>query len=108
MKYAFEKAIKLYIEDSTVNCSFRVSDTCTIVKHFTVDEFQYIIDHWVLGVKGYETEDSGRVWWEFRNHGPRPECEPMDFVAISFQGWNFRISVEDMKDAVYQFEAQKA
>lgn len=108
MDYIFDKGIKLYVEDNNVNCSFRVSDTCSKVFTFTVAEFQYIVDHWVFGVSGLETEDAGRVWWEFRSHGPRPDCIPMEFVAISLQGWNFRFSIDEMKDAVEQFTSQSS
>lgn len=106
MKYAFKRAIKLYIEDNNVLCSFRISDIAVVTKVFTVKEFQYIIDHWVLGVSGFETENCGRIWWEYRDCGPRPDCEPMEFVAVSIQGWNFRLSIEEMADAVTQYDKQ--
>jgi hypothetical protein len=106
MDYRFDKAIKLYIEDDQVLCSLRVNDLLTITKTFTVKEFQYIVDHWVLGVSGYDTEHLGKIWWEYRSHGPRPECKPMEFVAISIQGFNWRISIQDMQSTVEQFETQ--
>lgn len=97
VQWHFRESIKFYREDNQVNVSFKVSDTCTMVKHFTVDEFDYICNNWREGVDGYETEDSGRVWWEYRTHGPRPECKPMKFVAISLAGWNFRIWPDEME-----------
>ena len=106
MDHFFKRAVKLYIENNNVLCSFRVSDVAVITKVFTVKEFQYIMDHWVLGVSAYETENCGRIWWEFRNCGPRPECVPMEFVAISLDGWNFRLSIDDMADVVNQYEQQ--
>lgn len=106
MDYYFKRAIKLYIEEDEVLCSFRLSDVAIVTKIFTVAEFQYIIDHWVLGVSGFETEHSGRIWWEYRDCGPRPQCEPMEFVAVNIQGFGFRLSIDDMADAVNQFDRQ--
>lgn len=107
-RWHFQRAVKLYIEPpGVVLCSFRISDVCNITKTFTIEEFQYIIDHWVIGVNGFRTKEAGKVHWEYRDRGPRPECEPMEFVSISMKGMNFRISVDDMKDAIEQFEDQK-
>lgn len=103
----FKKEIKLYIiEDGSVAVGFRVSDTAVVNATFTIEEFQYIVDHWVFGVEKMESKQSGRVWWSYRDRGPRPECVPMEFVAISIRGYQFRISVAGMKDAVEQFEDQ--
>lgn len=103
----FDRAIKLYVEaPGVVLCSFRISEVCNITKTFTIEEFQYIVDHWVLGVEAFRTEQAGKVYWSYRDCGPRPECKEMKFVAVSLQGMNFRMSVDDMKDAVMQFQDQ--
>ncbi len=99
----FKEKIKLYVfkDEGEVNVSFFVNDHCTINKRFTIEEMTRIVDDWYSpGVSGFETEDSGRIWWEHRNCGPRPDCEPADFVAISIQGWNFRLTVNEMENLV--------
>lgn len=106
-KWHFDRAIKLYVESpGVVLCSFRISEVCNITKTFTIEEFQYIVDRWVIGVNAFRTEQAGKVYWQYRDCGPRPECEPMEFVAVTLQGMNFRLSVDDMKDAIEQFEDQ--
>jgi len=108
MKWHFNREIKLYIiEDGTVAVGFRISENAVWKASFTQEEFQHIIDHWVLGVEGYRTQQHGRIFWSYRDRGPRPVCEPMEFVAISIKGFEFRISVEGMKDAIEQYEDQK-
>lgn len=103
----FQREIKLYIiEDGWVSVGFRVSDNVVQKFTFSQEEFQYIIDHWVFGIEGYRTTQNGKVFWSYRDRGPRPECEPMQFVAVSVKGFEFRFSVDGMKDAVSQYEDQ--
>lgn len=104
--YDFKLPIKFYIEEQRVLCSFRINENCVITKPFTLSEFTNIIDNWKTGVSGLETEDAGRIWWEYRDCGPRPDCEPMEFVAINVQGFSFRISVEEMERIESLFRSQ--
>lgn len=107
MDWHFQQEIKLYvIENGQVSVGFRLGDTSVWKATFTQEEFQYIIDHWVLGIEGYRTEQAGKIFWSYRDRGPRPECLPMSFVAISIKGFEFRVSVDGMKDAVQQFYNQ--
>lgn len=106
MDWYFQKEIKLYVEDNEVHVGFRLSDSAVLKATFLIDEFQYIIDHWVFGIDAYRTEMAGKVFWSYRDCGPRPECVPMQFVAVSIKGYELRISVDGMKDAVNQYHAQ--
>lgn len=106
MDWHFKEEIKLYVEDDEVQVGFRVSDTAVIKASFLIHEFQYIVDHWVLGIERFKTERAGKIFWSYRNCGPRPECVPMNFVAISIKGWELRVSVDAMKSAITQFNDQ--
>lgn len=105
----FTKPIKIYTfkTDNKVKLSFRISDNCVWNEWITIEHFHYICDNWNKGdgVQGLET-NMGKVWWEHRDRGPRPECKPEDFVAIDFSDWSFRISTQDMKDLVKEFYMQ--
>jgi hypothetical protein len=106
----FDKKVKLYVfkDEDEVQISFLINEHTTMNKTFTVKEMDHIIDNWRdPGVSGYETEHSGRIWWEYRNCGPRPDCEPAEFVAISLQSWNFRLSIDEMHELWDTFEYQK-
>ena len=106
MDWHFKKEIKLYVEDGEVHVGFRLSDTSVLKATFLISEFQYIVDHWVLGIDAFRTEMAGKVFWSYRDCGPRPECEPMQFVAISIKGYELRLSVDGMKEAVSQYNQQ--
>jgi hypothetical protein len=103
----FTSPVKLYVfnAENTVQLSFRVSDTCVITEQLSIDHFQHIVDNWKEGVDGLETW-MGKVWWELRNCGPRPEMNPAEFVAINFSVWNFRITVSDMEDVITSYNKQ--
>ena len=104
----FDKPIKLYVfkREDEVNVSFKITDTVTINRQFSIEEFEYIVKSWRdPGVSGMQTND-GRIWWEWRDCGPRPECEPADFVAVSFGGWNFRFETETMEELCSEFIKQ--
>ena len=105
----FTKPIKIYTfkDEGRVKLSFRISDNCVWNEWISIEHFQYICNNWNKedGVQGLET-NMGRVWWEHRNCGPRPECKPADFVAIDFSDWSFRISTDDMHSLVADFNTQ--
>lgn len=105
----FDKKLKLYVfkDEDSAQVSFKVNDYCTVNKRFTIDEMRQIVDNWRdPGVSGLETEDAGRIWWEYRDCGPRPACEPAEFVAVSIQGWNWRLTVAEMQELVDTFHFQ--
>ena len=94
----FSKTIKLYVfkDEGNVSVTFRITDHCSRSLSMTIDEFRSILDQWRDPQGAVYTEDSGKWWWELRDRGPRPECEPAHFVAISNMGWNWRITVDEM------------
>lgn len=105
----FDKKLKLYVfkDEGDAQVSFLVNEYTVVNKRFTLQEMETIVDNWRSpGVSGLETEDSGRIWWEHRDVGPRPECPPANFVAISIQGWNFRLTVEEMEQFVEDYKYQ--
>lgn len=103
----FTDPVKIYVfkEQQEVSVSFLVTSACVITRWISLKDFQYICDNWRTGVQGLET-NMGRVWWSHRDTGPRPECMPADFVAISFGDWNFRISTEFMTQLESTFRQQ--
>ena len=104
----FDKKVKLYVFKNEGDCglSFLINEWTTITKRFSIEEMKMITTEWQRGVSGYETEDAGRIWWEYRDCGPRPHCLPASFVAISIQGFNFRLTVDEMEQLVHEFEYQ--
>ena len=104
----FTAPIKLYVfkEENTVSLNFRISDSCVHTDKMSIAHFEQIASDWKIGVSGLETW-MGKVWWEYRKCGPRPEQIPAEFVAISFSNWHFSISVSDMEDLVAEFELQQ-
>lgn len=103
----FTSPIKIYTykQEQKVSVNFMISPHCVLTKWISLQDFEYICDNWQTGVEGIET-DMGRVWWSHRNTGPRPECKPADFVAVSFSDWNFRISTEFMRQLEQEFRRQ--
>jgi hypothetical protein len=104
----FTKPIKLYVfeKENAVQLSFRISDRAVITEKVSIADMQIICKEWNNGgVNGIETW-MGKVFWEERSFGPRPEMKPASFVAIQFSSWNFRITVEEMKTLVADFEGQ--
>lgn len=102
----FNDPVKIYVfkNENRVKISFLITPTCVLDKWVSIDQFDHICKNWNTGVCGLET-DGGRVWWEYRTAGPRPECKPAAFVAISWGEWNFRLSVgfmEQLSNTFYQ------
>lgn len=103
----FTAPIKIYVfkNENRVKISFMLSPHCVMGRWISIEDFGYICENWRTGVEGIET-DMGRVWWSHRDCGPRPECLPADFVAISFNDWDFRISTEFMQQLEHTFHQQ--
>lgn len=103
----FTQPIKIYTfkKENKVKIAFKISPNCVWNEWITIEQFHYICDNWKEGVEGFET-NMGKVWWEHRNCGPRPECKPADFVAIDFSDWSFRISTKEMNELVHTFYMQ--
>lgn len=106
----FNKKLKLYVfkDENEAQVSFLVNEFTTVNRTFTIDEMDHIVANWRdPGVSGLETENAGRIWWEYRDCGPRPECAPAEFVAIATQGWNFRLTVDEMQELCEEYQHQK-
>lgn len=103
----FTRAVKIYVykDKNEVSVNFRISDNCVYSDMMTLSQFQYIIDNWQQGHEGIETS-MGKVYWERRRLGPRPEQAPCDFVAINFFKWCFRITTEEMFEVEKDFYRQ--
>ena len=107
----FDKPVKLYYfkDEQEVSVSFAVSPTVVFKVTFTEKEFDYIVENWNTdeGVQRLDTEHNGRIWWERRKFGPRPECTPCDFVSIEIKDFVFRIDTQDMFDMEDTYVFQK-
>lgn len=105
--YAFDKPVKIYVhnDEHMVTVSFLITPVCTQTFEIELDAFNEIIGRWRFGDCSVITED-GRWWWEYRDRGPRPACEPMEFVAISHKGFNYRLSIEEMELVEKEFHVQ--
>ena len=103
----FNETFKLFVfkDEDEVSISLRLSDSCCKSFNLPLSDFQYIIDNWKEGVSGYDI-DGSRWWWEYRDCGPRPECHPAHYVAISTNGWNWRCTVDEMEILTQQFNHQ--
>lgn len=105
----FTLPIKLFVfkNEDAVQLSFRMSDSMVITDRISIAHMDTICKEWNNGgVNGLET-NMGRVWWEHRNCGPRPECKPANFVAITFGQFNFRLKVTEMEELVKEYKRQK-
>jgi len=105
--YLMDKPIKIYVfkRAQQVKISFRVTDYCAIHRYMSIHNFIFICDNWRSGVEGLETAE-GKYYWYYSPCGPRPECEPAEFVGINFGEWSFRISIQDMEYIVNEFNYQ--
>ncbi len=106
--WRMDKPVKLYLfkDEDTVKVSFRITDYCNVGRQFSKDQMQFICDNYEEGVEGLET-NNGRIWWYLSHSGPRPEQVPCKFVQINTGPFSFRLSVQQMKDLVADFEHQK-
>ena len=107
----FTKPLKIYYfeDEDIVNVSFRITDQVVFKAEFTEQEFDYISMHWNVddGVQALETEHSGKIWWEHRTVGPRPDEVECDHVVIELKGYNFRFDTQDIRDMFVEYSKQK-
>ena len=104
----FKETIKLYVfkKENAVQLSFRFSDNAVFTDRLSIPDMHIICNEWDNGgVNGIETW-MGKVFWEKRDCGPRPDCKPADFVSIQFNKWNFRLTIEEMNNLVKEFNKQ--
>ena len=104
----FKDTLKLYVfkKEHAVQLSFRISDNSVFTDRVSIQDMKIICKEWNNGgVNGIETW-MGKVYWEERKSGPRPECKPASFVAIQFNKWNFRLTIEEMNNVINEFNRQ--
>lgn len=108
----FTAPIKIYHfkDEQEVSVNFLITESVVYKVMFTQEEFDYIADNWNVddGVQGLETDSCGRVWWERRTVGPRPDCETCDHVVIGIGDYNFRFETAIVEDIFEQYAYQKA
>ncbi len=101
----FSNPIKLYLfkDKQRVKVSFKITDYVVINREFSQDNFEYILENYDIGegIQGNIKDiDDSKIWWHHSKQGPRPECEPANFIGINFNRYSFRISTQEM-DFVY-------
>lgn len=104
----FTKPIKLFVfkNEHAVQLSFRLSDSMVYTDKISIAHMDIICQEWNNGgVNGLETW-MGKLWWELRDCGPRPERKPAYFVAVTFGKYNFRLKVTEMEDLVEEYKRQ--
>lgn len=108
----FKYNLKIYYfkETQTVSLSIKVSDNFVNSYVFTKDQFEFIVKNWKANIGASFNTDSGSWLIQHKRRGPRPVCEPANFVRITTwrgdQSFDYRTSYEDMvqiiKDYFYQ------
>ena len=98
----FTEPLKIYLfkDKQKVKVSFKITDYVVINREFEQEDFEYILENWNIGegVQGNIKDiDNNKIWWFHSKFGPRPECEPANFVGINFNRYSFRISVQEME-----------
>lgn len=110
----FSTPIKLYYfkEEKQISFSIRVTDGFVNTYRFTEQQFDNIVDKWnQSGGIEFKT-DNGSWMFQHKKRGPRPICEPSNYVRIDFwrdeQSFHYRISYDEMIAVVKDYFYQKA
>jgi len=104
----FDNTLKIYVfkKEHAVQLSFKLSEQAVFTDRLSIKDMEIICQEWNNGgVNGIETW-MGKVYWEERKVGPRPDCKPASFVAIQFNKWNFRLTIKEMEDVINEFNKQ--
>ena len=104
----FDNTLKIYVfkKEHAVQLSFKLSEQAVFTDRVSIKDMEIICQEWNNGgVNGIETW-MGKVYWEERKVGPRPDCKPASFVAIQFNKWNFRLTIKEMEDVINEFNRQ--
>ena len=109
----FYDPLKIYLfkDKQRVKVSFKITDYVVINREFKQEDFEYILENWNIGegVQGNIRDiDDNKIWWYHSKFGPRPECEPANFVGINFNRYSFRISVQEMERIKENYYHQKS
>ena len=107
----FTKPIKIYYykDESLVSVSFLITENLVLKTEFTELEFDTIRSMWNIndGVQGLRTEHNGKIWWERRTVGPRPDEIDCDHVVIDIKDFNFRFETKDIENMFEEYQFQK-
>lgn len=110
----FTSPIKLYYfkEENQISLSIKVNDNFVNTYRFTEQQFDNIVDKWNQpGGIEFKT-DNGSWMFQHKKRGPRPICEPSNYVRIDFwrdeQSFHYRIGYDDMILLVKDYYYQKA
>ena len=107
----FTKPIKIYYfkPQEMVSVNFLITDSLVLKTEFTKKEFDTIESTWNIddGVQGLRTIQNGKIWWEHRTVGPRPECIECDHVVIDIKDFNFRFETKDIENMFKEYNEQK-
>ena len=96
----------MFKKEHAVQLSFKLSEQAVFTDRVSIKDMEIICQEWNNGgVNGIETW-MGKVYWEERKVGPRPDCKPASFVAIQFNKWNFRLTIKEMEDVINEFNKQ--
>ena len=102
----FSDPLKIYLfkDKQRVKVSFKITDYVVMNREFSQDNFEHILENYNIGegVQGTVKDiDNSKIWWFRSRSGPRPECEPANFIGINFNRYSFRISLQKM-DFIYR------
>lgn len=110
----FSNSIKIYYfsETKEVTFSIKVTDNFVNTYRFTEEQFDNIVEKWNQpGGIEFKT-DNGSWMFQHKKRGPRPVCEPANYVRIDFwrdeQSFHYRIKYDDMLSSVKDYFYQKA
>lgn len=108
----FDQPIKIYLfkHEKEVKVSFKLTDYCVTNRTFTQEEFENILENWDVdeGIQGMHLfHENSKIWWYLSRSGPRPVCEPANFVSVNFNRFNFRFSVCTMSTLKLEYARQK-
>lgn len=104
----FTTKFKLYVENNNVKLSIKVNSSFVNTYIFSTKQFEDIIDNWRTGIE-FRT-GNGSWMFQHKKRGPRPVCEPANYVRIDFwrdeQSFHYRAAYDEMikleKDYYYQ------
>ena len=106
----FIKKFKLYLEKNTVKLSIKINSNFVNTYTFSIDQFDNVMDNWQTGIE-FRT-DHGSWMFQHKKRGPRPICEPANYVRIDFwrdeQSFHYRATYNEMIELEKDYYYQKA
>ena len=106
----FTTKFKLYVENNNVKLSIKVNSSFVNTYIFSPKQFDDIIDNWRTGIE-FRT-GNGSWMFQHKKRGPRPVCEPANYVRIDFwrdeQSFHYRAAYDEMIKLEKDYHYQKA